>query len=51
MYLEAVGSSFGAGVDCAMLQKIYGSSPVGEKRYIWERVGYWRREDSAPPTS
>lgn len=33
MYLEAVDASFGAGVDYAMLQKIYGSAPEAEKRY------------------
>jgi IS1 family transposase len=32
-YLEAVESAFGAEVDYAMLQKIYGPSQEGEKRY------------------
>jgi IS1 family transposase len=33
MYLEAVEDAFGADVDYAMLQKIYGASPEGETRY------------------
>ncbi len=33
MYLGAVEDSFGSGVDYAMLQKIYGTEPGGEKRY------------------
>jgi len=32
-YLEAVENSFGADVDYAMLQKIYGQTSEGEKRY------------------
>lgn len=32
-YLEAVESAFGADVDYAMLQKIYGTAPEAEKRY------------------
>jgi IS1 family transposase len=32
-YLQAVDTVFGDGVDYAMLQKIYGSEPAGEKRY------------------
>lgn len=32
-YLEAIEGSFGADVDYAMLVKIYGSDPQGEKRY------------------
>jgi len=32
-YLEAVESAFGADVDYAMLQKIYGPSPEGQRRY------------------
>lgn len=32
-YLEAVESAFGADVDYAMLQKIYGASVEGQKRY------------------
>lgn len=32
-YLEAVGTIFGNDVDYAMLQKIYGADPIGEKRY------------------
>jgi IS1 family transposase len=33
MYLSAVEGAFGANVDYAMLVKIYGPSPEGEKRY------------------
>jgi len=32
-YLEAVEDAFGAGIDYAMLVKIYGQSPEAEKRY------------------
>jgi IS1 family transposase len=32
-YLQAVETIFGDDVDYAMLQKIYGADPVGEKRY------------------
>lgn len=32
-YLEAIEGSFGADVDYAMLVKIYGADPQGEKRY------------------
>jgi IS1 family transposase len=32
-YLEAIEESFGADVDYAMLVKIYGADPAGEKRY------------------
>ncbi|MEM7482592.1 MAG: IS1 family transposase, partial [Acidobacteriota bacterium] len=32
-YLEAVEDAFGADVDYAMLQKLYGSDPQAEKRY------------------
>jgi IS1 family transposase len=32
-YLTAVEDAFGADIDYAMLQKIYGSDPEGEKRY------------------
>jgi len=32
-YLAAVEDTFGADIDYAMLQKIYGSDPEGEKRY------------------
>jgi hypothetical protein len=32
-YLEAVESAFGAQVDYAMLVKLYGSDPEGERRY------------------
>lgn len=33
MYLEAVETNFGMGVDFAQLQKIYGAAPEGERRY------------------
>ena len=33
MYLSAVEDAFGADIDYAMLQKLYGSDPDGEKRY------------------
>ncbi|MCX6537438.1 MAG: IS1 family transposase [Acidobacteria bacterium] len=32
-YLAAVEDAFGADIDYAMLQKIYGSDPIAEKRY------------------
>jgi IS1 family transposase len=32
-YLEAVEASFGAEIDYAMLVKLYGSDPAGERRY------------------
>jgi IS1 family transposase len=32
-YLSAVEDAFGADIDYAMLQKLYGSDPQGEKRY------------------
>jgi len=32
-YIEAIEGSFGADVDYAMLVKIYGADPTGEKRY------------------
>jgi len=32
-YLEAVEDAFGSEIDYAMLQKIYGASPDGERRY------------------
>jgi len=32
-YLEAVEGAFGADIDYAMLQKLYGSDPAAEKRY------------------
>jgi IS1 family transposase len=32
-YLSAVEDAFGGDIDCAMLQKIYGSTPEGERRY------------------
>lgn len=33
MYLSAVEDAFGADIDYAMLQKLYGNDPEGEKRY------------------
>lgn len=33
MYLEAIESAFGADIDYAMLVKLYGTEPEGEKRY------------------
>jgi IS1 family transposase len=33
VYLEAVENNFGANIDYAMLIKLYGSEPEGEKRY------------------
>ncbi len=33
MYLEAVETAFGSGVDFAQLVKLYGAEPEGEKRY------------------
>ncbi len=33
MYLEAVESAFGADIDYAMLVKLYGEEPEGQKRY------------------
>lgn len=33
VYLDAVERAFGANIDYAMIQKIYGSDPDGEKRY------------------
>ncbi len=33
VYLEAIESAFGMDVDYAMLQKVYGADPDGEKRY------------------
>ena len=33
MYLEAVESAFGSEIDYAMLVKLYGAEPEGEKRY------------------
>lgn len=33
MYVSAVDTAFGSGIGCAMLQKVYGADPAGEKRY------------------
>jgi hypothetical protein len=33
MYLEAIESAFGADIDYAMLVKLYGQEPEGERRY------------------
>lgn len=38
VYLEAIEGSFSADVDYAMLVKIYGADPAGEKRYSPGRV-------------
>jgi len=38
MYLEAVENAFGCDVDYAMLQKLYGSDPEGQKRYSPAKV-------------
>jgi transposase-like protein len=32
-YLQAVEEAFGADIDCAMLQKLYGTAPEAQKRY------------------
>lgn len=38
MYLEAVEQAFGCEVDYAMLQKLYGSDPEGQKRYSPSKI-------------
>ena len=38
VYLEAVESAFYAGIDYAMLQKVYGADPQPEKRYSPARI-------------
>ena len=39
-YLEAGKGAFSADIDYAMLQKLYGAAPEGEKRYPAECIGY-----------
>lgn len=49
-YLTAIDSVFGEDVDYAMLQKIYGADPVGEKRYSPARcIGAQRRVVTGNP--
>ncbi len=49
-YLTAVESTFGAGIDYAMLVKIYGESGESEKRYSpAECIGCERKEISGKP--
>jgi IS1 family transposase len=49
-YLTAVESTFGAGIDYAMLVKIYGESGEAEKRYSpAECIGCERKEISGKP--
>src|SRR5580704_62015 len=49
-YLTAVDSVFGDDVDYAMLQKIYGAEPHGEKRYSPAKcIGAQKREISGEP--
>jgi IS1 family transposase len=49
-YLTAVDSVFGDGVDYAMLQKIYGADPHGEKRYSPAKcIGAQKREITGSP--
>ena len=44
VYLEAVEDSFGSEIDYAMLIKIYGSNPEGEKRYSPAKIKEIRTE-------
>jgi len=49
-YLVAVDDAFGDNIDYAMLQKIYGADPVGEKRYSPARcIGAQRRVITGNP--
>jgi IS1 family transposase len=49
-YLTAVDSIFGEDVDYAMLQKLYGADPQGEKRYSPARcIGAIKREITGSP--
>jgi IS1 family transposase len=49
-YLEAVADAFGDDVDYAMLQKIYGAEPGGEKRYSPAKcIGAQKREITGEP--
>ena len=49
-YLQAVDTAFGGDVDYAMLQKIYGQEPSGEKRYSPAKcIGAQKREITGSP--
>ena len=49
-YLDAVDTVFGDDVDYAMLQKIYGAEPHGEKRYSPAKcIGAKKREITGKP--
>src|ERR1700688_1533404 len=49
-YLEAVAGTFGDDVDYAMLQKIYGAEPHGEKRYSPAKcIGARKRDVTGNP--
>jgi hypothetical protein len=49
-YLAAVDSVFGEDIDYAMLQKLYGADPQGEKRYSPARcVGAIKRQITGDP--
>jgi len=49
-YLDAIEGSFGADVDYAMLVKIYGADPAGEKRYSpAECVGAFKQRIEGKP--
>ena len=49
-YLTAVDTVFGDDVDYAMLQKIYGAEPHGEKRYSPAKcIGAKKREITGNP--
>ena len=51
-YLEAVEDAFGADIDYAMLQKIYGPSPEGQRRYSpAECIGTANPRDRRQPRS
>lgn len=51
-YLEAIEGSFGADVDYAMLVKIYGADPAGEKRYSpAECIGAMKQRIEGNPDS
>ena len=50
LYLEAVAGTFGDDVDYAMLQKIYGAEPHGEKRYSPAKcIGAKKRQVTGEP--
>ena len=51
-YLEAVEGAFGADIDYAMLVKVYGAAPEGEKRYSpAECLGAVKASDRRQPRS